>query len=100
MVMKGMFQAQDWKDFVMEFCFCIRERKVIPRVLHNEELLELTAAVNGPLFNSVWNFLVMERNHQIISFVLFRAWHGTIHSGLFTKWHKLQYSETSTCLLQ
>ena len=25
---------------------------------------------------------MVERNHQIISFVLFRAWHGTIHSGL------------------
>ena len=24
----------------------------------------------------------MERNHQIISFVLFRTWRGTIHSGL------------------
>ena len=57
------FQAQDWKDFVMEFCSCIREWKVVPRVLRNVELLELTPAVNGSLFNSAWNFSVMERNH-------------------------------------
>ena len=89
------FQAQDWKDFVMEFCICIREWKVVPRVLRNEELLELTPAVNGSLFKSAWNFLVMERNHhENISFVLFRAWHGTIDSGLFTKWLKLRYSKT------
>ena len=89
------FQAKDWKDFVMEFCICIREWKVVPRVLGNEELLELTPAVNGSLFKSAWNFLVMERNHhENISFVLFRAWHGTIDSGLFTKWLKLRYSKT------
>ena len=88
------FQAQDWKDFVMEFCMCIREQKVVPRVLRNEELLELTPPINGPLFNSAWNFSVMERNHRNISFVLFRTWHGTIHSGLFTKWRKLRYSKT------
>ena len=35
------FQAQDWKDFVMEFCIGIREWKVPPRVLRNVELLEL-----------------------------------------------------------
>ena len=52
-----MFQAQDWKDFVMEFCFCIRERKVIPRVLHNEELLELTAAVNEAFIQQCVEFL-------------------------------------------
>ena len=46
------FQAQDWKDFVMEFHICIREWKVVPRVLRNEELLELTPAVNGSLFKS------------------------------------------------
>ena len=82
------FQAQDCKDFVMEFCICIREWKVVPRVLRNEELLELTPAVNGPLFNSAWNFSVMEHNHQNIS-VLFRAWPETIESGLFTNWRKL-----------
>ena len=78
----------------MEFCICIRERKVVLRVLRNEELLELTPAVNGPFFNSAWNFSVMEHNHQNISFVLFRAWHKTIESGLFTKWRKLRYSKT------
>ena len=79
----------------MEFCIYIREWKVVPRVLGNEELLELTPAVNGSLFKSAWNFLVMERNHhENISFVLFRAWHGTIDSGLFTKWLKLRYSKT------
>ena len=36
----------------------------------------------------------MERNHQNISFALFRAWHGTVDSGLFTKWRKLRYSKT------
>ena len=46
------FQAQDWKDFVMVFRICIREWKVVPRVLRNEELLELTPAVNGSLFKS------------------------------------------------
>ena len=46
------FKRQDWKDFVTEFCSCIREWKVVPRVLRNEELLELTPEVNGPLFNS------------------------------------------------
>ena len=89
------FQAQDWKDFVMEFCICIREWKVVPRVLGNEELLELTPAVNRSLFKSAWNFLGMERNHhENISFVLFRAWHRTIDSGLFTRWRKLRYSKT------
>ena len=78
----------------MEFCSCIREWKVVPRVLRNEELLELTPAVNGPLFNSAWNFSVMERNHLNISFVLFRAWHGTIDSGQFTKRRNLRYSKT------
>ena len=87
------FQAKDWNDFVMEFCICIREWNVVPRVLGNEELLELTPAVNGSLFKSAWNFLVMERNHhENISFVLFRAWHGTIDSGLFRL--KLRYSKT------
>ena len=33
-------------------------------------------------------------NHQNISFVLFRAWHGTVDPGLFTKWRKLRYSKT------
>ena len=38
-------------------------------------------------------FMVMERNHhENISFVLFRAWHGTIDSGLFRL--KLRYSKT------
>ena len=37
---------------------------------------------------------MMERNHQNISFVLFRAWHGTVDPGLFTKWRKLRYSKT------
>ena len=78
----------------MEFCICIREWKVVLRVLRNEELLELTPAVNGPFFNSAWNFSVMEQNHQNISFVLFRAWHKTIESGLFTKWRKLRYFKT------
>ena len=50
------FQAQDWKDFQMEFCICTRAWKVVPRVLRNEELLELTPAVNGSLFKSAWNF--------------------------------------------
>ena len=67
------FQAQDLKDFVMEFCSCTRKWKIVPRVLPNVELLELTPAVNGPLFNSAWNFSVMEHNHPNISFVLFRA---------------------------
>ena len=88
------FQVQDWKDFVMEFRICIREWKIVPRVLRNEELLELTPAVNGSLFKSAWNFLVLERNHQNISFVLFRACHGTVDPGLFTKWRKLRYSKT------
>ena len=88
------FQAQDWKDFQMEFCICTRAWKVVPRVLRNEELLELTPAVNGSLFKSAWNFLVMERNHQNISFVLFRSWHGTVDPGLFTKWRKLRHSKT------
>ena len=47
----------------------------------------------GLFFKSAWNFLVMERNHQNISFVLFRAWHGTVDPGLFTKWRKLRYSK-------
>ena len=56
--------------------------------------MELTPPINGPLFNSAWNFSVMERNLQNISFVLFCTWHGTIHSSLFTKWRKLRYSKT------
>ena len=51
------FQAQDWKDFVMEFRICIREWKVVPRVLRNEELLELTPAVNGSFFQECVEFL-------------------------------------------
>ena len=37
---------------------------------------------------------MLERNHQNISFVLFRACHGTVDPGLFTKWRKLRYSKT------
>ena len=37
---------------------------------------------------------MMERKHQNSSFVLFRAWHGTVDPGLFTKWRKLRYSKT------
>ena len=58
MVIKETFgRFKPKKDFVMEFHICIREWKVVPRVLRNEELLELTPAVNGSFFQECVEFL-------------------------------------------
>ena len=97
MVIKGtfrLFKPKIGKISLWSSVFAYDSGRSSRRVLLNEELLKLTPAVNGPLFNSAWNLSVMEHNHQNISFVLVCAWHGTIDSGLFTKWRKLRYSKT------